>query len=55
MTIPHFCKRHGISESMFFKLQNQGLAPTTMTVGSRKLISIEAAAAWRREREAAAS
>jgi hypothetical protein len=52
-TIAAFAKAHGISESMFYKLKKKGLGPTTMAVGTRKLISIEAAAAWRREREAA--
>ena len=54
-SITKFCERHGISESFFHKLQAKGLGPTTMRVGARTLISVEAAAAWRRAREAAAS
>jgi hypothetical protein len=54
-TIREFAEAHGISESMFFKLHKQGLAPVTMWVGTRRLISIEAAARWRAEREAAAT
>jgi hypothetical protein len=50
-TIREFAEAHGFSESMFFKLQ---IAPATMVVGTRRLISIEAAARWRREREVAA-
>jgi hypothetical protein len=54
-TIAEFCKAHRISQSMYFKLRNQGLGPREMSVGSRKIISIEAAAAWRRAREAAST
>ena len=52
-SIRTFCIAHSISEDMFFKLQRQGLAPRTMRVGARTLISVEAAAEWRREREVA--
>jgi hypothetical protein len=44
-TIRQFAAAHGISESMFFKMQKQGLAPATMMVGARKLISVESAQA----------
>jgi hypothetical protein len=37
---------------LFYKLRNQ--MPRTFNVGTRVLISREAAAAWRREREQAA-
>ena len=49
--ISEFCKRHGISPQLFYKFKNQ--MPVTFRVGTRVLISREAAAAWRREREAA--
>lgn len=52
--IREFCRRHNIAESFFFKLQQQGLGPRIMRVGARVLISKEAAADWRRAREAAA-
>jgi hypothetical protein len=52
-SIREFCRRHDISEAFFFKLQAKGLAPAVMNVGARRLISVEAAAAWRRKREAA--
>jgi hypothetical protein len=52
-SIASFCQRHGISESFFHKLKAKGLGPVTMRVGARTLISAEAAARWRREREAA--
>jgi hypothetical protein len=54
MSIREFCALHGISEDMFYKMQREGWGPATMKVGSRTLISHEAAADWRREREAAA-
>ena len=50
-SISEFCKRHGISPQLFYKFKNQ--MPVTFRVGTRVLISKEAAAAWRREREAA--
>jgi hypothetical protein len=53
LSIQQFCEVHGISKDFYFKLQRQGLGPKTMRVGSRTLISIEAATAWRRERELA--
>src|SRR5262245_25805143 len=54
-SIPDFCRLHGgISEAFFHKLVRDGLGPALMKVGARTMVSIEAAAAWRREREAAA-
>jgi hypothetical protein len=52
-SITKFCERHGISESFFHKLRAKGLGPVTMKVGTRTLISVEAAVAWRRAREGA--
>jgi hypothetical protein len=52
-SIEEFCRRHGISPQLFYKLKPQGLMPPTFRLGARVLISKEAAAAWRREREAA--
>jgi hypothetical protein len=53
-SIRAFCERHSISESFFHKLRALGLGPAIMKVGARTLISREAAAEWRRERETAA-
>jgi hypothetical protein len=50
-SIKEFCEVHRISQEMFFKMKRAGWAPRIMKVGSRTLISTEAAAAWRRERE----
>jgi len=53
-SIDEFCAAHRLSPAMYFKLKAAGLGPRTMEVGARTLISVEAAADWRREREAAA-
>jgi hypothetical protein len=53
-TIAEFCRRHRISHQLFYKLKPKGLMPVTFRLGARVLISKEAAAAWRAEREAAA-
>ena len=55
MSIRVFCALHGISEDMFYKMKRDGWGPATMKVGSRTLISVEAATAWRKERENAAA
>ena len=51
-SVEEFCRRHRISVQLFYKFREQ--MPRTFNVGSRVLISREAAAAWRREREQAA-
>jgi hypothetical protein len=48
-TIAEFCRRHRISVPMFYK--HRDLMPDTFCVGTRILISREAAARWRVERE----
>ncbi|WP_051346115.1 hypothetical protein [Bradyrhizobium sp. th.b2] len=53
-SVDEFCARHRISPQLFYKLKPQGLMPATFNVGTRVLISREAAAAWRRAREDAA-
>ena len=54
LSIRQFCEAHNISVDTYFRIQRVGLGPVTMKVGGRTLISVEAAAAWRRERELAA-
>jgi hypothetical protein len=54
MSIKAFCALHAISEDQFYKMRREGWGPAVMHVGSRTLISHEAAARWRAEREAAA-
>jgi hypothetical protein len=52
-SVDEFCARHRISPQLFYKLKPQGLMPVTFNVGTRVLISREAAEAWRRARETA--
>ena len=51
-SIGEFCRRHGISPQLFYKFRYE--MPTTFRIGTRVLISREAAETWRRERETAA-
>lgn len=55
LSIDEFCARHRISRTLYYKLKSEGLMPATFKLGTRVLISREAAAAWRRAREAAAT
>jgi hypothetical protein len=51
-SVADFCRAHGgISQAYFFLLVKEGLGPDLMKVGNRTLVSIEAAAAWRRKME----
>ena len=56
-TIPEFCVAHRIGRSALYKLWTEGNGPRRIQVGagrsSKVLISVEAAADWRRDREAA--
>jgi len=54
-TITEFCEAHRISRSKLCQLWAAGTGPRVMKVGVKVLISIEAAAEWRREREQAAA
>jgi predicted DNA-binding transcriptional regulator AlpA len=54
LSVTEFCDAHRISRATFYNMVRLGIAPRVMTVGARKLISVEAAAQWRRAREAAA-
>ena len=55
MSIPQFCTAHNISEGFYYKLKKQKLNPREMKIGTRTLITFEAAAKWRAEREAAST
>jgi hypothetical protein len=52
MTIRQFCDAHRISNAMYFIMKQRGEHPREMRVGAKILVSHEAAAEWRREREA---
>jgi predicted DNA-binding transcriptional regulator AlpA len=51
-SVDQSCSDHQISRAMFYKLRRAGKAPREMKIGTRTLISNEAAAEWRRAREA---
>jgi hypothetical protein len=53
-TVPEFCAAHRICRASFYNLP-EGERPRVMRVGSRVLVSKEAAAEWRRAREAKAA
>jgi predicted DNA-binding transcriptional regulator AlpA len=50
-SIDSFCHAHNICRATFYNLLKRGEAPNTMQVGGRKMISVEAAAEWRRRME----
>ncbi len=52
-SVSEFCTRHRISIQLFYKFRRD--MPPTFRVGTRVLISREAAEAWRRAREKAAA
>lgn len=54
MTVAEWCAHRRLSRSMLYKLWAEGRGPAAYRVGSRRLISAEADAAWLREREAEA-
>jgi hypothetical protein len=51
VSIPDFCRAHGISRAHFYNLRRRGLAPRTLVAGRRRLVSDESAAEWRRSME----
>ena len=55
MSISQFCAAHNILEAFYYKLKKAGQGPREMHLGSRTLITMEAAAIWRAEREAASA
>lgn len=54
-SLHEFCAMVDISVSMYGKLRRQGLAPREIRLGRRVLISTEAMAEWRAEREEAST
>lgn len=49
--VTEFATRHGISRAYLYLLWQRGEGPRFMQLGSRRLISREAAAEWRRSME----
>jgi hypothetical protein len=54
-SITEFCASNGIGRTTYYEIKKHGQGPREMIVGARKLISEEAAADWRRERETASA
>ena len=52
-TLNKFCEAHGISRAMFYKLLKAGQAPRFAKIGSKILITTEAADEWLRGCEVA--
>lgn len=53
LSIEEFCARHRISKQFYYKLRAEGRGPTEIRLGSRVLISKEAAEDWRRRMQEA--
>jgi predicted DNA-binding transcriptional regulator AlpA len=51
-SVSEFCELHGISRAFFYLLQREKRGPSVMKVGRRTLVSVEAAAEWRKRMEA---
>jgi hypothetical protein len=54
-TVEEFCRAHRIGSATYYELKKSEQGPDEMEVGRRRIISFEAAARWRREREKAAA
>jgi len=50
-TITEFCSAHKISRSKLYQLWRAGTGPRSVKIGSRNLITAEAACAWRQQLE----
>jgi hypothetical protein len=51
-TIIEFCSAHKISRSKLYELWRSGIGPRAIKIGSKNLITAEAASEWRRQLEA---
>jgi hypothetical protein len=54
-SIIEFCRRNGISRSMFYKMRRLNIGSRVMSVGVRQLITDVAERDWQHDREAAAA
>lgn len=50
-TIAEFCNAHKISRSFFYVLISKNIAPKITKIGTRTLITAEAAQEWRKKME----
>jgi hypothetical protein len=51
-TVSEFCAAHRISRSKLYELWASGTGPRFIFIGSKRIITVEAAADWRRRGEA---
>jgi hypothetical protein len=54
-TISEFCEQHRFSRAFFYLLKKRGKAPRITSIGARRIITIEDAAAWRKAMAAEAA
>jgi hypothetical protein len=54
-TVSEFCAAHRISRTKLYELWAAGTGPRFFYIGVKKIITAEAAADWRRERELASN
>lgn len=47
MSVSEFCRVHSISRGLFYQLLKRGNGPAILKAGRRRLITSEAALAWR--------
>jgi hypothetical protein len=52
-TIKEFCQAFRFSQASYFKLKREGKGPREMKIGTRVLITVEAAQEWARKCESA--
>ena len=52
-SVADFCREHGISRGLFYRLLREGRGPRVIKAGRRTLVSREAAEEWRRRMESA--
>jgi hypothetical protein len=50
-TVSEFCDAHRISRSKLYQLWAAGDGPRFIKIGTKKIITVEAATVWRREGE----
>jgi hypothetical protein len=52
-SVDEFCTAHRISRAHYYNLRKLGLGPDEARAGDRVIITVEAAARWRKQRTAA--
>ena len=52
LTVAEWCAHRRVSRSMLYKLWKEGRGPASHYIGTKRLISSEADAAWLADREA---